>query len=73
MFVSSSDGNEEGVADGDDEGVVVGLADGTEDITTHSRLLALSFTSQQHLAISQIRINSGFTKHSEMNSAHIAL
>ena len=64
-------GDEEGFADGSDEAVTVGLADGTEDFNTHSRLLALSFTDQQHFAISQLRIKPGLTKHSEMKSRQI--
>ena len=48
-----------GCADGDTEG----LNDGTEDFSTHSRLLISLDEFQQHFASSQISSSFEFLKH----------
>ena len=66
----------EGLNDGAFDIVTVGLDDGTEDFTIHSRFAILSsefFSNQQHLAISQIPSFLDIFMHSEMNTPHCAL
>ena len=75
LLVGWLDGNVEGLDDGSFEAVTVGLVDGTNDFSTHSRLPTTSsyFSDQQHLAVSQIPFFLEFLKHWEMKSAQIAL
>ena len=75
MFVGCIDGEAEGLADGTFDAVTVGLDDGTEDLSTQTRLpnKSSSFNDQQHLATSQMLVFFEFMKHSEMKSAQISL
>ena len=65
------DGDAEGLDDGSFDAVTVGLNDGVDDFSTHSRFASLSsvfFSNQQHLAIWQIPDFLEFFIHSEMKS-----
>ena len=70
-----TDGDAEGFDDGDELGSADGDIDGTEDFSTHSRLLTKSSSSsdQQHFAVSQIPVFLEFMKHSDMKSPQIAM
>ena len=75
LLVGWLDGNVEGLDDGSFEAVTVGLVDGADDFSTHSRLptKSSSLSDQQHIAMSQKPVFLESLKHSEMKSVQTAL
>ena len=75
FLVGWLDGDAEGLDDGSFEAITVGLNDGADDFSTHSRLptKSSSFRDQQHIAMSQLLVFLEFMKHSEMKSVQTAL